>query len=349
MAILIFYIVLALGVSFYCSVAEAALLSMTRPYIVALDARGHRAAGLLARMHDDPSRPLAAILTLNTIAHTVGAAGAGAQAAVVFGSGSVGVASAVLTLLILFFSEIIPKSLGATYWRVLAPPVSRSVRYLVVLVYPLVIVSEFLTRWLGNHSPRSFRREELEAMVDIGERQGALPVRESRVLRNLLSLQSIGVRDSMTPRTVLFSLPAETTIAEFFAAHATRSFSRIPVFQGSHDHIHGFVLRSDLLLAQANGELDRTLEEFRRDIRVIPASHSISHAFEILLDSREHIALVVDEFGGTAGLITLEDVLETLLGMEIVDEQDTTVNMQSQARALWRQRARNMGLSVDDQ
>ena len=348
MTLLFVYLLLALGVSFYCSVAEAVLLSVSRPYVVALESKGNWAAGLLAKMQDDMSRPLAAILTLNTIAHTVGAAGAGAEAAAIFGSGYVGVVSAVLTLLILFLSEIIPKSLGATYWRLLAPPMAISVRYLVFLVYPLVVVAELLTRWFGKHAPDTFEREELAAMVDIGERQGELDLRESRALRNILRLESIRVRDSMTPRTVMFSVSETMSIGEYFQAHAEIAFSRIPVFENTHDHVTGFVLRSDLLLAQARGELDRKLVDFRRDIRVIPLPSSVAHAFETLLDSREHIALCVDEFGGTAGIITLEDVLETLLGLEIVDEQDATVSMKKKARRQWEERARRMGLGDDE-
>jgi CBS domain containing-hemolysin-like protein len=348
MTLLIVYILIALFFSFYCSVAEAVLLSVTQPYIIALKREGRRTAGVLQKLKEDVNRPLAAILTLNTIAHTVGAAGAGAQAAEVFGSSYVGAASAVLTLLILFFSEIIPKTLGANFWRTLAPFVGLSIRYLVIVLYPLVVVSEFLTKWLSREGAQhAFKHEEVRAMADIGEKEGVLGIQESRVLRNLLGLSSTSIQEVMTPRTVVFALPEDTTVGAFFADHARSPFSRIPVFVEGRDRITGFALKDDLLLAHARDQFERKLDEFRRDIRAVPQTNSVSQVFEILLNCRGQIALVVDEYGGTAGIVTLEDVLETLLGMEIVDESDTTVDMQAKAREMWKRRASKMGLAVE--
>lgn len=348
MTLLILYVALALGVSFLCSVAEAVLLSVTPTYVELLRKQGRPAGELLHRMKQDINAPLAAILTLNTIAHTIGAAGAGAQAAAVFGSQWLGLASAVLTLLILVFSEIIPKTLGAVYWRALAPATAHALRVLVVLLYPFVRLSSALTAGIGAHPTlRGFSRHEFQVMAELGEREGTLHPRERQILRNLLRLRELRPEHAMTPRTVIFSLPEDMTVGDWFAAHADTPFSRIPVWSGSRDRTTGFVLRADLLLAMARDQHTRPLSEFRRELLTLPDSVSLLHALDLLTGRRAHISLVVDEYGGIRGLLTLEDVLETLLGLEILDEADQVRDMQRHARRLWNARARAMGLDVE--
>ena len=348
MTLLIIYVAIALGVSFICSVAEAVLLSVSAPYIALKQQEGQRSGAVLARLKDDINSPLAAILTLNTIAHTIGAAGAGAQAAVVFGSDAVGIASAVLTLLILVFSEIIPKTLGAVYWRQLAPLTGHVLIMLMWMLWPFIKLSALLTSSL-SHGPtlRGFSREEFRAMAELGAEEGELEEQESRILRNLLHLRDLNVKAAMTPRTVVVRAQETQTVDAFFSAHAGDRFSRIPVYADNPDHYSGFVLRADLILAQARGNTDKPLTEYRRELLRLPASLSLLRAYQKLIDQRAHIAVILDEYGATLGLLTLEDVLETLLGLEIVDEGDRTEDMQALARTLWRRRAKEMGLAAD--
>lgn len=349
MLLLFTYVSIALVFSFFCSIAEAALLSVTTPYIASLEQKGKRSGSLLRKMKDDIDRPLAAILTLNTVAHTIGAAGAGAEAAVIFGSEFIGIASAILTLIILIFSEIIPKTLGATYWRQLAPVLVYLIRYLVWILYPFVLMSQGITKQVSR-SPqlRGFSREEFAAMADLGAREGQLAAKESRILKNLFRFRSTKIKNIMTPRTVVFALQEEISIAEFFEQHHQTPFSRVPIYNKDRDDITGFVLKDDILLAQARNQHNSQLKEFKRDIKAVLSTNSVSELFEFLLDRREHIVLVVDEYGGMEGIVTLEDVVETLLGLEIVDEADKTVDMQALARAMWEKRARRMGLLTDE-
>ncbi|MGI9288149.1 MAG: CNNM domain-containing protein, partial [Pseudomonadales bacterium] len=270
---------MAILFSFACSIFEAVLLSINSAHISLLEKKHHPAGAVLKRLKNDVSKPLAAILTLNTIAHTIGAAGAGAQAAVVFGSAYVGVASAILTLLILIFSEIIPKTLGATYWRQLAPVTAYALRYLIILLYPFVKLSEKIT---GNlpHQPTlsGFSREEFAAMADISSQDGQLAKQESNFLKNLMKLRDCLVKDAMTPRTVIFSLSQDLAVEEFFHKHDKITFSRIPIFHGDRDKVTGYVFRSDLLLAQARGNGSSRLENYRRNLPALPSNISLSNA-----------------------------------------------------------------------
>ena len=344
MLLLFVYVFIALGFSFLCSIAEAVLLSVTSPYVALLDREGKAAGPLLRKLKEDINSPLAAILTLNTIAHTVGAAGAGAQATAVFGDAYLGVISAILTLLILVFSEIIPKTLGAHYWRQLAPITAYALKFLVWLLYPFVLLSQKLTQGL-THGPTlsGFSREEFAAMAELGAAEGQLARPESKILRNLFRLRETAINDVMTPRTVVFTLSQTSTVAEFFEQHDDKRFSRIPIHIEDRDQINGFVLRSDLLLAQARGNGGNTLDTYRRPLTALPATVSLLQAFEEFLDKRAQMMLVVDEYGGTDGIVTLEDILETLLGLEIVDESDKIDDMRKLARSLWQRRAREMG------
>lgn len=349
MSLLMIYVFVALFFSFLCSVAEAVLLSMTPSYIISLEHKGKGSGKLLHKLNENIDRPLAAILSLNTIAHTGGAVGVGAQAAVVFGSGYVGAASALLTFLILVLSEIIPKSLGAAYWRQLAPIVGRVVWLLIILLYPLVLLSEKLTRLFSPEKQiGNFRREEFSALAELGAKEGVLGDQESRILKNLFRLQSLKAKDIMTPRTVVFSLQEDIPTGQALQENPRIPFSRIPLYKNNQDDITGFVLKGDMLLASAEGRASEPLKTHKREIKAIPETLLLSKLFEFLLDSREHVVLVVDEYGGMEGIVSLEDVLETLLGLEIVDEGDKTVDMQALARAQWKKRAAQLGIITDE-
>lgn len=350
MTLLIIYVAIALGFSFLCSIAEAVILSVSMPYITLMEQEGRHSGKLLRQLKEEINTPLAAILTLNTIAHTAGAAGAGAQAAAVFGSAWLGMASAVLTLLILVFSEIIPKTLGAVYWRQLAPMTAHGLRYLILVLKPFVWLSEKLTQGLSRgHSVEGLTRQEFSAMAELGHREGQLDAQETRILQNLMLLRETRVTDIMTPRTVVFSLNENLSVADFFVSYNDIRFSRMPLYSGNREHINGFVLRQDLILAFARGNTDKPLSQYRRELPVLPVTSSVYNAFEYLLRRRTHIGLITDEYGGIAGIVTQEDILETLLGLEIMDEGDKIADMQKVARRLWRKRAEEMGLSVDEE
>lgn len=348
---LVAYIVLALLFSFLCSISEAVILSLTPAYIEGLVERQPRLARRLRRLKvEDIDRSLAAILTLNTIAHTVGAIGAGAKAVIVFGSAYFGAFSAVMTLAILFLSEIVPKTIGAVFWRSLATSTAWFVQVLIWLLYPLIIVSERITRWIARgRTAHIVSRDELAAMASIGEQSGQLDPGESRIIRNLLLLDRLSARDIMTPRPVITALAERTTVGEAMTLIGERPFSRLPVFRDAIDQATGFVLKHEIMLMHAEGRDDMPLTELRRDLPSVPGTLPLRRLLDVLLETgRAHIALVIDEYGGTAGLVTLEDAVETLLGLEIVDEMDENVDMQALARRRWAERARTMGLVVDE-
>jgi CBS domain containing-hemolysin-like protein len=346
MTLLLIYILLAVGVSFICSVAEAVLLSVTTAYTSLQEQEGKRSGIYLRKLKDDIDRPLSAILTLNTIAHTAGAAGAGAQATVVWGSSVLGVFSAVLTLLILVFSEIIPKTLGAHYWRQLAPLMAHVLHWMIVLLYPFVWLAQRITGSLTHgETLKGFSREEFAVMADLGEMEGELGDYESRILKNLLLLRELQVKDVMTPRPVVFSLPQEITVGEFYTKHEHEPFSRVPIYAENQDQVTGFVLRSDLLTAHARGEEARPLIAYRRELPALIPTISLLRAFEQMLTLHAHLMLVVDEYGGVEGLVSLEDIFESLLGLEIVDEADKTTDLRRLAKRFAKRRNRAMGLA----
>ncbi len=346
MIALVAFVVVALGFSFLCSILEAVLLSVTPSYLARLDKEGHRAAPGLIELKQNLDRPLAAILGLNTIAHTVGAAGAGAQAQALWGSEVLAVASAVLTLLILVLSEIIPKTLGALHWQRLAPVTARIIPIIVWTLYPLVVLSESVTRLVGRgkEGPTALDREEIAAVTELAAERGLFGVSESRILRTLFRFRDLRVRDVMTPRTVVQAVPDVATVESVLANGRVMRFSRIPVWHSSQDDVIGYALKDDVLLAAARDELRRTVGTLARKVQIVPEGLPVTSAFEKLVDSREQLALAVDEFGGMAGIVTLEDIVETLLGLEIVDELDTTTDMRDLARRSWRARAKRLGL-----
>lgn len=347
LVLLIIYLLIAIGFSFLCSIAEAVLLSITPSYIAERKQDPSRSAKRIIDLKTNIDRPLSAILSLNTIAHTVGAAGVGAQAAKVYGDAYVGVTSAVLTLLILVLSEIIPKTIGALHWRRLAGIVAIFVQGLIYLMLPLVWLSELLTKLIaGDEKQKLVTRAEISAIAELGTNEGLLKKRESKIMRNLLKLDSFTVADVMTPRTVVIALQESKTLGEISDEIDKLPVSRIPLFTDRRDHVSGFVLKTDLLSAIAADEFDRPLTDFVRELETVKEETSIAEAFDQLLDNRAHIALVVDDYGGMEGVVTLEDVVETLLGMEIVDEQDAAVDMQKVARERWAERATKQGLKL---
>ena len=350
LSLLLIYLAIALVFSFLCSVFEAVLLSIRRPYVAGQKNNHPKNAATWEKLVADVNRPLSAILILNTVAHTVGAAGVGAQAASVFKNVPTGVISAILTILILVLSEIIPKTLGAVYWKGLAPTVGKLLSWLTTIMTPLVWMTEKLTARISHGEKKgAFSREEFTAMADIAHSEGSLELREMAILKNLLSLRSTKLEDVMTPRTVVFSLPESTTVKEFVERYSERPFSRIPIYGENLDEIKGFVLRSDILYSAVSApEATTELASLNRDLKALPETMPISKAFDVCLGERAHISLVVDEFGAVAGIVTLEDIVETLLGLEIMDEVDRTEDMQALARRLWKVRADEMGLVIEE-
>ncbi len=350
MFLLILYVVIAVGFSFLCSVAEAVLLSVNNAYIGVLEQEGKPSGKVLRVLKKDINKPLAVILSLNTIAHTVGAAGVGAQAAALFGNVYMGVVSAVLTLVILVFSEIIPKALGANYWRQLAPITGICLKYLIKILYPFVWLSEALIKVLPfEPTLHGFNRQEFAAMAVQGGQEGMLEEQELSVLKNILLLRDMRVEHVMTPRSVVFSVPETLTVDAFFEQNKDMRFSRIPVTEEDNkDLVMGFVLLTDLLLEQAKGHGDYTMKDMIRELPALIESISLSRTLEMLLNNKVAIMLVVDEYGVMQGVVTLEDLLETIIGREIVDESDTVVDMQKLARRLAKRRKKNLGLKTDD-
>ncbi|NBC96487.1 MAG: DUF21 domain-containing protein [Deinococcus-Thermus bacterium] len=344
MTLLIVYLILAIGVSFLCSLLEAALLSVEQSYITLMIEQGHKSGRTLQKMKHDIDRPLAAILTLNTIAHTVGAAGVGAQSAIVFGDAWVGLTSAVLTLLILVLSEIIPKRLGAVYNRALAPFTAWMTGLLILVLTPIVKVLEWINRRVGGRKEQArLSRAELHSMAEYGRQEGAISPGEAHVIRNLLALREIEIRRIMTPRNVVFTLEQDLTVGEAVSPDRTLRFARIPIHAGDPDRITGFVARYDINQAHTRGQDQATLKELARPIRPVPEHASVADAIEQFLEHHEQLFQVVDEYGGTAGIVTLEDAMETLLGVEIVDETDAVVDMQALARRILERRQRRQG------
>jgi CBS domain containing-hemolysin-like protein len=339
MALLLFYLFLALFVSFLCSIMESVLLSTPPSFLVVKQEQEKAWAVRFSSYKANIDKPLSAILTLNTVAHTVGAAGVGAQAVKVFGEASFGIVSAVLTLLILVITEIIPKTLGANNWRRLAALSSSTIRGMIFIAYPLVWLTSLISRMLSRGGGSlSTSREEISALAGIGAEEGIVNEKESKIIQNVLRLRKVKVRDIMTPRVVVACADESQTLKEFTASKDYLSFSRIPVFAGNDDQITGYVFRQEVFEKLAAEGTEKTLKDIRRDITVVAESTALYSVWELLLEKKEHMALVVDEYGGMDGVVTMEDVIETLLGMEILDERDTVTDMQQLAKERWEMR-----------
>ena len=298
---------------------------------------GSKAAKHLRKFKQDIDRPISAILTLNTIANTAGAAGVGRQAALVLGEEWFGWVSAGLTLLILIFSEIIPKTLGANYWRLLIIPLTPVYSSLVFLTFPFVLMAEFITRFISpKQNATSVSREEVSAMVTAGTEEGVFKQKEDRMIQNMLKLSKVTAREIMTPSSVVEIADEAMTLTEFRQHERYQTFSRIPVYKDDKDdYITGYVLRQTILEKLSEDKFSMQLSELVRPILSFQETESVSTIWERLLEKKEHISVIIDEYGCLRGIVTMEDVIETMLGTEIVDEKDTVTDMQAYAREQW--------------
>lgn len=336
MGLLIFYLSLALIVSFLCSFVEAVLLSTPTSYILVKMEEGAAWAKKFYSFKENIDKPLSAILTLNTVAHTVGAAGVGAQVVAVFGDVYFGLSSAILTILILVLTEIFPKTVGATYWRNLTSASSKIIQGMIVVAYPLVWLSAFMTKAISKHKQdQSTSREEISALATLGAGEGIFNEKEHKIIQNILKLKNVKVTEIMTPRVVMAIADEETSLEEFLKNKDLLKFSRIPVFDNQEENITGYVFRQTVFEKLAEGYKELKLKDIKRKIVVVPETMVLFSLWEKLLESKEHIAMIVDEYGGLDGIVTMEDLIETLLGLEIVDEKDTIQDMQKYARERW--------------
>lgn len=318
---------------------EAVLLTTPQAYLIVRRDSGSKSADRLINLKNKIDRPLSAILSLNTIAHTIGAAGVGAQATLVFGEVYFGLISGVLTLLILVFSEIIPKTIGARYWRQLALFVGEAVQVTIVVTYPLVLISALFTNIFSkDRKNKTTSREELSALARIGREEGVFGDKENKIIQNILKLRKLKVEEIMTPRVVVAAADEEMKLSEFPKVSALLHFSRIPVFQHGMDNITGYVFRQSVFEKLSEKSEKLQLKDLKRDILITYKSRPIFAVWEELLERKEHIAAVVDDFGGLEGIVTMEDILETILGFEILDETDTVSDMQQYARERWKER-----------
>lgn len=333
MGLLIFYITLALGVSFMCSILEAVVLSTPQTYVNILQNEGKRTADMWAHLKDDDSvRPLTAILTLNTIAHTMGAAGVGSQVQQIWGVEVLTAASAILTLAVLFLSEIIPKTLGAAYWKRLSAPTAYLLTWFTKSLFFLIGPIQILKSILPTSKNAMVTRDDVAAMADLGEIEGALEENEETIIHNLLGLREVKVHEEMTPRTVVSAFEMHQSIKEVLDDNTILRFSRIPVYDETIDNVRGLVIRSEILMAASRDEWDLKLKDIMKPILKLEEESTIEDALDIFLTNKQQFALVRDEFGGTSGILTMEDVMETLLGKEIVDELDEVEDMRELAR-----------------
>lgn len=355
MGLLVFYAVISIFFSFLCSILEAVLLSVTPTFLNVKKAEGKAYAFTLENQKKDIDKPLIAILTLNTIAHTVGAILVGGQAEVLYGSGEgygVFIISAIMTILILVASEIIPKTIGATYWKKLANFTAKTLKIMVFIMKwtGLLWVLQLFTKLIGSKGEHGsiLSREDFSVMTEIAEEEGVFEESESKVIRNLLTFDEIQSKDIMTPRTVMKIASEDTTIQEFFEQNRPLRFSRIPVYKNGADNITGFILKDEMLEAIINKEGKNPLSSIRREILVTNRTKPIPELFEKFVEKREHVSLVVDEYGSVSGLVTMEDVIETLLGLEIMDESDNIEDLQILARKNWETRAKRLGIIQED-
>ena len=340
MSELIAYLFLALFVSFLCSLAESVLLSTPKTFLTSIKEKQSWANSFL-KLKNDIDRPLSAILSLNTIAHTIGAAGVGAKAVEEFGETYLGVASAILTLLILVITEIIPKTMGARYWRSLSKVNFYIIKVMLFITYPLVIFSIQITKIISqNKKDETTSREEISALAKIGTDEGVFSENENKIIQNILKLQKIKVTEIMTPRVVVVSVDENSSLLEFQNEKKFLNFSRIPTYNNQNEKITGYIFLQDVLekLTDEKDSNDILIKKFKRDVLRIPSNVTLLNLWDKLVAKKEHIAIVIDEYGGIDGIVTMEDVIETLLGLEITDENDEIVDMQKYAKERWRAR-----------
>jgi len=349
-SLLIIFFLVSIVFSFLCSTWEAVLLSITPSYVHVQHQEGTALGQHLSDFKENIDKPLAAILTLNTIAHTVGAIGVGAQATEIWGDTHPLVTSVavpiLMTLAVLILSEIIPKTIGANNWRKLAPFTVNSLLFIMKILAPLIWLTQWITRFLNKNKDESvLSRSDFMVMADVGAQEGVFQKEETNIIKNLMRFDNIPVKSIMTPRTVVKAAPDNMTLQAFYDKHTKLPFSRIPLYhEDSKDRVVGYFLKDSLLEGLLKGQGEQPLSDLCREIVMVGEDYSITALHNRLLEEHEHIALVVDDFGGTAGIATMEDVIETLLGLEIVDETDGDADMQALARTNWEKRARALGL-----
>jgi CBS domain containing-hemolysin-like protein len=318
---------------------ESVLLSTPLSFLLVKEKEGHKSSRIFIKLKNQVERPLAAILSLNTIAHTIGAAGVGTEATKIFGEVYFGIISAILTFLILIFSEIIPKTIGATYWRRLALSSGVIMNIMMIISYPLVIMSGYITKLFSKDSKDiSVSREEISAMAHIGTEEGVFKDSENKVIQNLIRLRTVKVSAIMTPRVVVMAADQNMLLEEFLVKKEFRYYSRIPVYAKDIENITGYIFRQSVFEKLAEKEKNLKLRDIRREIVIAHEFQTVFKLWEVLLEKKEHIALIVDEYGGMDGIVTMEDIIETLLGLEIVDESDKIIDMQQYARERWTER-----------
>ena len=356
MTLLILFFLLSIAFSFLCSIWEAVLLSITPSYISGKIQEGSSVGTDLKEFKDDIDRPLSAILTLNTIAHTVGAIGVGATAGNLFGENKMElfggfsisaetIIAVFMTLAILILSEIIPKTLGANYWKSLTPFTVKSLKFLLLILMPLVWVSQLITKNLKNEKDKSvFSRADFSAMAQVGEDSGVLKATESSTIKNLLKLDTLQVKDIMTPRSVMKSSDVNISLQEFYDNNQPFKYSRIPVFGEKRENIEGILLKDDVLEGLLKNKGNDPISSLIRKPSVINQDENLSTLQNQMMRNKTHLCIVVDEFGAVLGLVTMEDLFETILGLEIMDETDDVADLQKYAREMWQKRAKDMGL-----
>lgn len=358
MGALIIWATVSIFFSFLCSILEAVLLSVTPTFVNLKMKEGKSYAADLEKLKKDVDKPLIAILTLNTLAHTVGAIMVGIAAGHLYqdfeilGVNFVGLVSGIMTFLILVASEIIPKTIGATHWKGLANFSTKTLKIMVLILKftGILWVLQLFTKLVGGkgHHGSALSREDFTAMAQIASDDGVFEESESKILNNLLSFKEILTKDVMTPRTVMKTASGDTTVKTFFNANLELRFSRIPIYDKDVDHITGVVLKSEVYREMALGNDTKTLKDLQRPIMVTSRNLPIPELFDELISTKNHIAIVVDEYGSTSGLVSMEDVIETLLGLEIMDESDSVADLQTLARKNWEKRAKNLGLLEDN-
>ena len=337
MALLLVFLLGALLISFLCSILEATLMSTPLSYITMREDEGYRYAKRMKEYKQDPSRAIAAILSLNTIANTIGAAGVGRQAQLVFGSTWFGVVSAVMTLLILVFAEIIPKTIGTSHWKKLMGFTTVMIRALIVCLWPIVVCVKYLQKLITpKNAENAISREEVGAMADVAEESGELDEDENEIIQNLINIDDITASEAMTPRVVAAIAPEKMTIKAFYKDRRYVHHSRIPVYADNDEYITGYILRMDALQLMAEDKYDMTLGDIRRPVDSFQEETPIADIWDKMLKKKEQLVIIINEYGSFQGIVTMEDVIEMVLGDEIVDERDAVVDMQQLALEKWK-------------
>ena len=337
MSALIFYLFLALFVSFICSLTESVLLSTPQSFLITIRNK-EKWANTFLKFKSHIDKPLSAILSLNTVAHTIGAAGVGAEATRLFGDASLGIVSVILTILILVITEIIPKTMGARYWKSLAKLTLNIINVMLFITYPLVIFSTMITNLISQNKKENITsREEIAALAEIGADQGVFSENENKIIQNILNLKKIKVTQIMTPRVVVTSIEENLKLKDFKRDKKYLNFSRIPTYSKENEKITGYIFLQDILEKLSEQKNNNILiKEFKRQVLTIPSSMTLYSLWDKMLKQKENISIVVDEYGGLAGIVSMEDIIETLIGLEITDENDTIIDMQKFAKKRWK-------------